>query len=146
MLNIIIFLLLLLLLLYHKINKIWIVLLFIIIFTTNLYNVKITELFKIKKSCPNWEFDCYKKYNCGWCIDKNVNGKCVRGNKSGPKYIKKQKCSNWWYRNKCIYGNQCKPSYKPPSKSPDNIKKDENWEKIFNTKKCVEFQPKYMVP
>lgn len=140
--------LLLLLLLIININKIssyyFIICILIIIFAIN--NTQLQENYKNNK-CPKWEGKCYNRKDCGWCIDKNINGKCIKGKLNGPKNKSKKKCSSWWYKGKCVYGLQCqknKPSNKP-SNNPTS--KDDNWEELLEPKQeCIELDEEDMVP
>lgn len=149
------FLVLVLLLLFIiNINKISyyysILCIIIIIFAIN--NTQLQENYK-NNNCPKWENKCYNRTDCGWCIDKNINGKCVKGKINGPKNKSTKKCSSWWYKGKCVYGLQCpknkphnKPSNKPHNK-PSNPNKDENWEELLEPKQeCIELDEEDMVP
>jgi len=39
---------------------------------------------------------CYDCANCGFCLDKNGNGKCIPGDIHGP-HDKKIHCSMWYH-------------------------------------------------
>ena len=57
--------------------------------------------------CPNCnqegERNCYNCQNCGWCIDSNYNGECIKGDKYGPYY--NNSCKEWYYDGNKIYPN-----------------------------------------
>ena len=97
-----------------------------------------------KNICPNWEKSCYKRNDCGWCIDKNVNGKCIKGKRKGPENGKK-KCENWFYKGNCIYGNQCANKRKYYYYKKNN-KNNQNWEDILNEEECEEIPDNEKVP
>lgn len=115
----------------------------IIIFAIN--NTKLQENYKNKK-CPKWEGKCYNRSDCGWCIDKNINGKCVKGKINGPKNKSKKKCSSWWYKGNCIYGKQC-PYNRLYIRGKYYRRKDDNWEDvIYPEEECIELDEEDMVP
>ena len=160
MIHEIILFLLLILILKKKISNVWIIIsmfsLLIFISKTN-----ISEFFS--DTCPKNERECYTKHSCGWCIDKNYNGTCIPGKKKGPKHDK-HKCKNWFYRNKCIFGKQCKDSKKygherdkhkhkkkhqhkhKKSKKTNKHDYEKYWEEMLEEEECKEIKPKNRVP
>jgi hypothetical protein len=145
MFQIFLLLLLFLLLIYKKKQSNIIYQICFLILIIGIYDASKYETFKNKK-CPEWEGKCYNRSDCGWCIDKKVNGKCVKGNKKGPKNKSKKKCASWWYKGNCIYGKQCPSTIKRIDIYKNKKLKDENWEEIFNEEECIELDEEDMVP
>ena len=53
------------------------------------------EKFKYCTDCDLDARSCYECENCGWCIDKKNNGKCLEGKEYGP--YKNIHCKQWYY-------------------------------------------------
>lgn len=80
--------------------------------------------------------------NCGWSVSNNGISKCLPGDEYGP-FLNKE-ADNWWFKNKCIYGNECRngdiqrmrnTNFKPRSwdnQSPDCSLNEPKYVKTFN--------------
>ena len=58
--------------------------------------------------CSNLrELECKNNgQKCGWSVMNNGNTNCIPGDNFGP-FLNYQ-TDNWWYKNKCIFGNKCR--------------------------------------
>ncbi len=80
--------------------------------------------------------------NCGWSVNNNGNSECLPGDDFGSFLNKKS--DNWWFKNKCIYGNECRngdiqrmrnTNFTPRSwnnQSPDCSLSEPKYVKTFN--------------
>ena len=67
---------------------------------------KVKEGFHFRRQYGSWCTDCSNKTlnhcldcaECGFCIDNNGNGKCVKGDGYGP-YNKNNNCKLWYHNN-----------------------------------------------
>lgn len=72
------------------------------------------------QSCENKTLnECLECFNCGYCIDKFGNGKCIGGDAASGPY-NKEKCAVWYQGDQYVRMQQNNRNYKCSEYGPPN--------------------------
>ncbi len=119
---------------------------FIFIIIIFLFIFIILSLYKINESFTNnrcshlSELECKKKgQKCGWSVLDNGKSTCIPGDNYGP--LMNYKTDNWWYKNKCIFGNECRSG--DVYRLRDSNYKARTWHPSVDVE-CTFEEPKYV--
>jgi hypothetical protein len=78
------------------------ILLMILVVKSNVQEAFNDQTGKFCYDCDNKTINqCMQCFNCGFCVDKNGNGKCIPGDHTGP--WNKEDCYQWHYGDPFSY-------------------------------------------